>query len=40
VKILRANAPARLVPDFIDNVPRPKNSFAYPEGKDLTTICP
>jgi polar amino acid transport system substrate-binding protein len=40
VKILRANAPARLVPDFIDNVPRPRNNFSYPEGKDLTTICP
>jgi polar amino acid transport system substrate-binding protein len=40
VKILRANAPARLVPDFIDNVPRPKNTFAYPVGKDVTAICP
>src|SRR5919198_4826117 len=40
VKILRANAPARLVPSFLDNVPRPKNSFAYPVGKDVTTICP
>jgi len=39
VKILRANAPARLVPDFLDNVPRPKNTFAYPVGKDVTTIC-
>ena len=39
-KILRANAPARYVPDFIDNVPRPKNSFAYPVGKDVTSICP
>jgi polar amino acid transport system substrate-binding protein len=39
VKILRANAPARLVPDFLDNVPRPKNTFAYPVGKDVTAIC-
>jgi len=39
-KILRANAPARYVPDFIDNVPRPKNTFAYPVGKDVTSICP
>ena len=40
VKILRANAPARLVPDFVDNVPRPKNTFAYPVGKDVASICP
>ena len=40
VKILRANAPARYVPDFSDNVPRPKNNFAYPVGKDVTAICP
>ena len=39
-KILRANAPARLVGGFLDNVPRPKNTFAYPVGKDLTSICP
>jgi polar amino acid transport system substrate-binding protein len=39
-KILKANAPARLVGSFLDNVPRPKNSFAYPVGKDVTTICP
>ena len=38
--ILRANAPARLVGGFLDRVPRPKNSFAYPVGKDLTAICP
>src|ERR671931_139616 len=31
-RILRHNAPARLVPDFIGNVPRPKNTFAYPVG--------
>jgi polar amino acid transport system substrate-binding protein len=37
--ILRRNAPARLVPDFIGNVPRPKNSFAYPVGKDPTADC-
>jgi polar amino acid transport system substrate-binding protein len=40
VKILKANAPARLVPDFLDNVPRPKNTFAYPVGKDVASICP
>jgi polar amino acid transport system substrate-binding protein len=40
VKILRANAPARLVPDFLDNVPRPKNTFVYPVGKDVASICP
>ena len=40
VKILRANAPARLLPSFLGNVPRPKNTFAYPVGKDVTTICP
>ena len=40
VKILRANAPARLVPGFLDNVPRPKNTFAYPVGKDVAAICP
>src|SRR5262245_7850033 len=39
-KILRANAPARLVGSFLDNVPRPKNTFAYPVGKDVTSICP
>jgi polar amino acid transport system substrate-binding protein len=39
-KILRANAPARYVPDFIGNVPRPKNNFSYPAGKDVTSICP
>jgi polar amino acid transport system substrate-binding protein len=40
VKILRANAPARFVPDFLDNVPRPKNTFVYPVGKDVASICP
>jgi polar amino acid transport system substrate-binding protein len=40
VKIMKANAPARLVGDFLDNVPRPNNTFSYPVGKDLTTICP
>jgi polar amino acid transport system substrate-binding protein len=40
VKILRANAPARLVPSFLGNVPRPKNTFAYPVGKDVVSICP
>jgi polar amino acid transport system substrate-binding protein len=37
--ILRNNAPARFVPGFLDNVPRPGNSFAYPVGKDPTAIC-
>jgi polar amino acid transport system substrate-binding protein len=40
VKILKANAPARLVEGFLDNVPRPKNTFEYPVGKDVTSICP
>lgn len=40
VKILKANAPTRLVSDFLDNVPRPKNRFAYPVGKDLPSTCP
>jgi len=39
VKILRANAPARLVPSFLGNVPRPKNGFSYPIGKDPTSDC-
>ena len=39
VKIMRANAPARLVGDFLDNVPRPKQTFAYPVGKDPTADC-
>jgi polar amino acid transport system substrate-binding protein len=38
-KILRANAPASLVPSFIDNVPRPKNTFSYPVGTDPTSDC-
>ena len=38
--ILRKNAPARFVPSFLGNVPRPKNSFSYPVGKDVTAICP
>ena len=40
VKILKANAPSRLVSSFLDNVPRPKNTFEYPAGMDVTTICP
>ncbi len=40
VKIMKANAPARLVGDFLDNVPRPKTRFAYPVGKDLPSTCP
>jgi polar amino acid transport system substrate-binding protein len=37
--ILRRNAPARFVPGFLDNVPRPGNNFVYPVGKDPTAIC-
>ena len=40
VKIMKANAPARLVGGFLDNVPRPNNTFSYPVGKDLPSICP
>ena len=36
--ILKNNAPKRLVPEFSDNVPRPKLSFKY-DDRDLTTIC-
>ena len=32
--------PARFVSSFLDNVPRPGNSFSYPVGKDPTAICP
>ena len=39
IKILRSNAPRRLVPSFSDNVPRPKNSFAYPIGRDPVAEC-
>jgi polar amino acid transport system substrate-binding protein len=39
VGILKNNAPARLVGDFLGNVPGPKSNFAYPVGKDLTSIC-
>jgi polar amino acid transport system substrate-binding protein len=39
VGILKANAPKRLVGDFLDNVPRPGSSFQYPVGKDPTSIC-
>ncbi len=39
-KILRGNAPPRFVPDFIVNVPRPKQAFAYSVGKDIVSICP
>ncbi len=37
--ILKNNAPKRLVPEFSDNIPRPKLSFKY-DDRDLTTICP
>jgi polar amino acid transport system substrate-binding protein len=39
-QILRNNVPKRYVASFIDNVPRPKNNFAYPVGKDPTSECP
>jgi polar amino acid transport system substrate-binding protein len=38
--ILRHNAPKRFTDSFLDNVPRPGNSFAYPVGTDPTTVCP
>ncbi len=38
-KIMKANAPTRLVGDFLDQVPGPKSNFAYPVGKDLPSIC-
>jgi polar amino acid transport system substrate-binding protein len=37
--ILTHNAPSRFVPSFLDNVPRPGNSFSSPAGKDATAIC-
>src|SRR6266542_850725 len=40
VRIFRAIAPARYIPSFLDRLPRPKNSFTYPAGKDLTAVCP
>jgi polar amino acid transport system substrate-binding protein len=40
VKIFRAISPPRYAASFLDNVPRPKNTFAYPVGKDVTAICP
>jgi polar amino acid transport system substrate-binding protein len=39
-KIMKANAPARLVNDFLDQVPTAKSNFAYPVGKDLPSTCP
>jgi polar amino acid transport system substrate-binding protein len=39
LEILKNNAPKRLVPEFSDNIPRPKLSFKY-DDRDLTTICP
>ena len=39
-QILRNNVPKRYVASFIDNVPRPKNNFSYPVGKDPTSECP
>jgi polar amino acid transport system substrate-binding protein len=38
--ILRHNAPKRFAPSFLDNVPRPGNTFSYPLGKDPASICP
>jgi polar amino acid transport system substrate-binding protein len=38
--ILRHNAPKRFTPSFLDNVPRPGNTFDYPVGTDPTTVCP
>ena len=39
VGILKRNAPARLVPGFLDRVPRPGATFQYPVGKDPTSDC-
>jgi polar amino acid transport system substrate-binding protein len=37
--ILKHNSPARFAPSFLDNVPRPGNSFRYPVGTDPTAVC-
>jgi len=37
--IFRNNVPRRFQASFIDNVPRPGNSFSYPVGQDPTSIC-
>ena len=37
---IRGRMHRRFVPDFLDNVPRPKNTFVYPVGKDVASICP
>ena len=37
--ILRRNAPKRYVESFAANVPRPRNNFQYPVGKDPTADC-
>ena len=37
--ILKRNSPAKFLPSFEDNVPKPGNSFSYPVGKDPTAIC-
>src|SRR5919202_1697680 len=39
VRILKRNAPRRLVPEFIDNVPRTKKSFTYPRNSN-PEACP
>jgi polar amino acid transport system substrate-binding protein len=35
----RTNAPASLIGSFLTQVPRPKNRFTYPFGKDPVTDC-
>jgi polar amino acid transport system substrate-binding protein len=35
----RTNAPASLIKTFLGNVPRPKNRFTYPFGKDPVSDC-
>jgi polar amino acid transport system substrate-binding protein len=35
----RTNAPASLINSFLGNVPRPKNRFTYPFGKDPVSDC-
>ena len=37
--ILRRNTPARFVSSFLGNVPRPRNNFQYPVGKDPASDC-
>jgi polar amino acid transport system substrate-binding protein len=38
--ILKRNSPAFLYRQFVENVPRPKNSFRYPRGTVPESVCP